>query len=65
MLATSSSRAWTRRCSRSASELRRLARRAPLVLAGAGATEELCARLRVDRLDGDLLAAAGAAAQLA
>jgi MerR family transcriptional regulator, light-induced transcriptional regulator len=39
--------------------LRRLARRAPLVLSGAGASEELCARLRVGRLDGDLVAAAG------
>ena len=38
--------------------LRRLARNAPLVLSGAGATEELCARLRIDRLDGDLVAAA-------
>lgn len=38
--------------------LRRLARSAPLVLSGAGATEELCARLRIDRLDGDLVAAA-------
>ena len=43
-----------------ASELRRLARSAPLVLSGAGASEELCARLRVDRLDGDLVAAAEA-----
>ncbi len=39
--------------------LRRLARRAPLVLSGTGASEELCARLRVGRLDGDLVAAAG------
>lgn len=43
-------------------ELRRLARSAPLVLAGGGASEELCARLRLDRLDGDLVAAAGAVA---
>jgi DNA-binding transcriptional MerR regulator len=42
-----------------ASELRRLARTAPLVLSGAGASEAICARLRVDRLDGDLVAAAG------
>ena len=42
------------------SELRRLARSAPLVLSGAGASEELCSRLRVDRLDGDLVAAAEA-----
>lgn len=34
--------------------LRRLARTAPLVLSGAGATEELCARLGIERLDGDL-----------
>ena len=40
-------------------ELRRLGRSAPLVLSGAGASEELCTRLRVDRLDGDLVAAAG------
>jgi MerR family transcriptional regulator, light-induced transcriptional regulator len=38
--------------------LRRLARRAPLVLSGAGASERVCARLRVGRLDGDLVAAA-------
>ncbi len=41
-------------------ELRRLGRSAPLVLSGTGATETLCSRLRVDRLDGDLVAAAGA-----
>jgi MerR family transcriptional regulator, light-induced transcriptional regulator len=46
-----------------ASDLRRLARTAPLVLAGTGASEELCARLRVDRLDGDLIAAAAAVAK--
>jgi DNA-binding transcriptional MerR regulator len=46
-----------------AADLRRLARAAPLVLSGAGASEELCARLRVDRLDGDLVAAAAAVAQ--
>jgi MerR family transcriptional regulator, light-induced transcriptional regulator len=39
-------------------ELRRLARSAPLALAGEGASEELCARLHVDRLDGDLVTAA-------
>ena len=39
-------------------ELRRLSRSAQLVLSGPGASEELCARLRVDRLDGDLVAAA-------
>jgi DNA-binding transcriptional MerR regulator len=44
-------------------DLRRLARAAPLVLSGAGASEELCARLRVDRLDGDLVTAAAAVAQ--
>ena len=43
-------------------ELRRLAREAPLVLSGAGATEALCTRLRVERLDGDLVAAAGSVA---
>jgi DNA-binding transcriptional MerR regulator len=40
-------------------ELRGLGRAAPLVLAGTGATDDLCTRLRVDRLDGDLVAAAG------
>jgi len=40
------------------SDLRRLGRSAPLVLSGTGATEELCARLRVERLDGDLVTAA-------
>lgn len=39
-------------------ELRRLARSAPLVLAGAGATEKVCADLRVECLDGDLEIAA-------
>lgn len=39
-------------------ELRRLARSTRLVLSGAGATDELCRRLRVDRLDGDLVSAA-------
>jgi len=43
-----------------AGELRRLGRSAPLVLSGAGASEELCKRLRVERLDGDLVAAADA-----
>jgi hypothetical protein len=38
--------------------LRRLARSAPLVLSGAGASEELCARLKIEQLDGDLVAAA-------
>jgi DNA-binding transcriptional MerR regulator len=38
--------------------LRRLSRTAGLVLSGAGASEELCVRLRVERLDGDLAAAA-------
>ncbi|HEX3292021.1 MAG TPA: cobalamin B12-binding domain-containing protein [Gaiella sp.] len=40
-------------------ELRRLGRSAPLVLSGAGASEKLCRRLRIDRLNGDLVAAAG------
>ena len=38
--------------------IRRLARELPLVLSGPGATEQLCKRLRVQRLDGDLIAAA-------
>jgi MerR family transcriptional regulator, light-induced transcriptional regulator len=42
------------------SDLLRLARTTPLVLSGTGASEELCARLRIDRLDGDLVAAAEA-----
>jgi MerR family transcriptional regulator, light-induced transcriptional regulator len=46
-----------------AADLRRLAHSAPLVLSGTGASEELCARLRVDRLDGDLVAAAAAVAR--
>ena len=46
-----------------AGELRRLARTAPLVLSGAGASEKLCAQLRVDRLDGDLVAAAATVAR--
>lgn len=45
------------------SALRRLARSTPLVLSGGGASEELCARLGVDRLDGDLVAAAEAVAR--
>jgi DNA-binding transcriptional MerR regulator len=40
-------------------ELRRLGRSTPLALSGAGASEALCKRLHVDRLDGDLVAAAG------
>jgi MerR family transcriptional regulator, light-induced transcriptional regulator len=48
-----------------ATELRRLARTTPLVLSGAGATETVCAGLRVDRLDGDLVAAAGVVSQTA
>ena len=42
------------------SDLRRLSRSAPLVLSGMGASDELCSRLRVRRLDGDLVAAAEA-----
>jgi DNA-binding transcriptional MerR regulator len=38
--------------------LRRLARNAPLVLSGTGASGELCARLGIDQLDGDLVTAA-------
>jgi DNA-binding transcriptional MerR regulator len=44
-------------------ELGRLAQRAPLALAGPGATDELCARLGARRLDGDLVAAAGEVAR--
>jgi MerR family transcriptional regulator, light-induced transcriptional regulator len=43
-----------------ATELRRLGRTAPLALAGTGASEKLCARLRVGLLAGDLVTAAGA-----
>jgi MerR family transcriptional regulator, light-induced transcriptional regulator len=46
-----------------AGELRRLGRSAPLVLSGAGASEELCRQLRIERLDGDLVAAAEAIAR--
>src|SRR4051812_25736394 len=42
-----------------ADELSRLAQQAPLALAGPGATDELCARLGVRRLNGDLVASAG------
>jgi DNA-binding transcriptional MerR regulator len=45
-----------------ASGLRRLARTAPLVLSGPGASDELCSRLRIGRLNGDLVAAANAVA---
>jgi MerR family transcriptional regulator, light-induced transcriptional regulator len=38
--------------------IRRLARQVPLFLSGPGATEELCKRLRLQRLDGDLITAA-------
>ncbi len=41
-----------------ARELRRLGRTVPLALAGPGASDKLCARLGVRRLDGDLIAAA-------
>jgi len=44
-------------------QLRQLGRSATLVLSGPGASEKLCARLRIDRLDGDLVAAAGAVSQ--
>ena len=45
--------------------LRRLARKAPLYLSGPGATDEVCARLRIDRLDGDVVEAAETTAQSA
>lgn len=50
-----------------ADALRRLGRSTPLALAGPGASDELCARLGVRRLDGDLVAAANevAAGELA
>jgi len=38
--------------------LRRLAKLGPLLLSGPGATDALCSRLRIGRLDGDLIAAA-------
>lgn len=41
-------------------ELRRLARSARLVVAGAGASEDVSTRLRIGRLNGDLVTAAGA-----
>ena len=41
-----------------ARRLRRLARTAPLVLSGTGASDELCARLGIERFDGDLVTAA-------
>jgi cobalamin-dependent methionine synthase I len=43
-----------------AAGLKRIARKSPLVLSGRGADEKLCARLRIERLDGDLVDAAGA-----
>jgi DNA-binding transcriptional MerR regulator len=46
-------------------ELRRLGRAAPLVLSGAGASETVCRSLRIDRLDGDLVAAARTVSQSA
>jgi DNA-binding transcriptional MerR regulator/methylmalonyl-CoA mutase cobalamin-binding subunit len=46
-------------------DLRRLGRRTQLVLSGAGATEDLCSRLRVERLDGDLVTAAEVTARRA
>lgn len=45
-----------------ATSLRRLARTTPLVLSGPGASDDLCSRLRIDRLNGDLVAAADAVA---
>jgi hypothetical protein len=41
-----------------ATAIRRLARELPIVLSGPGATEQLCKRLRVQRLDGELIIAA-------
>jgi MerR family transcriptional regulator, light-induced transcriptional regulator len=45
--------------------IRRLARQVPLVLSGPGATEEICGKLRAQRLDGDLIAAANDTARRA
>jgi MerR family transcriptional regulator, light-induced transcriptional regulator len=45
--------------------LRRLGRSAPLVLSGVGASEKLCARLQIDRLDDDLVTAADAVSRSA
>ena len=47
---------------REAAGLRRAGRSARLVLSGSGASADLCARLRLERLDGDLVAAAGSIA---
>jgi len=44
--------------------LRRLARTAPLLLSGPGASAELTGKLRVRRLDGDLIEAAHQVANL-
>lgn len=46
-----------------AAGLRRLAGTAPLVLSGPGASDELCAGLRIERLDGDLIDAADVVAR--
>jgi len=46
-----------------ATGLRRLAGTAPLVLSGPGASDELCAGLRIERLDGDLIEAADVVAR--
>jgi MerR family transcriptional regulator, light-induced transcriptional regulator len=45
--------------------IRRLGNEIPLVLSGPGATDELCRKLRVQRLDGDLISAAHETAQTA
>jgi MerR family transcriptional regulator, light-induced transcriptional regulator len=45
--------------------LRKLGRSAPLVISGSGASEDLAVRLRVDRLDGNLVDAADVVAQRA
>ena len=58
-VSSSWSRAWTRPSSRrSATACGSSPRLARLVLAGTGASDELCGRLRIERLDGDLVAAA-------
>ncbi len=48
-----------------ATAIRRLSKDVPLVLSGPGATEEVCRRLRVQRLDGDLIEAASETARRA
>jgi methanogenic corrinoid protein MtbC1 len=48
------------RFDREAAALRRLSRKTRLVLSGPGATQTICKRLGIERLNGDLIAAAEA-----